>query len=57
VAAQMMGLAVGPAFAVTLITEGDYSNIVWAGIALFVLSFVLIMGPVNKHRHQLGVLH
>ncbi len=57
VAAQMMGLAVGPAFAATLITEGDYSNVVWAGIALFVLSFVLIMGPVNKHRHQLEVRH
>lgn len=53
VAAQMVGLAVGPAFAATLIREGDYSNVIWAGILLFTLSFVLIMGPVNKHKRQL----
>jgi predicted MFS family arabinose efflux permease len=57
VAAQMVGLAIGPAFAATLITEGDYSNVIWAGIALFVVSFILIMSPVKKHQKLLESQH
>ena len=50
VAAQMLGLAVGPAFAATLLSEGDYSRVIWAGIGLFTLSYLLILIPLLAHR-------
>tara|TARA_R110002110_G_scaffold406421_1_gene626561 strand:+ start:410770 stop:411936 length:1167 start_codon:yes stop_codon:yes gene_type:complete len=53
VAAQMLGLAVGPAFAATLLDGGDYATIVTAGIIIFVISWVFIMVPLVKHRQQL----
>ncbi len=53
VAAQMLGLAIGPAFAATLLQEGNYARVVGAGISLFVLSWVFILAPLAKHRQQL----
>jgi predicted MFS family arabinose efflux permease len=50
VAAQMLGLAVGPAFAASLLSEGDYSSVIRAGIALFTLSYLLILVPLLAHR-------
>lgn len=50
VAAQMIGLAVGPAFAASLLGDGDYSRVIWAGISLFVLSYLLILVPLLAHR-------
>ena len=50
VAAQMLGLAVGPAFAASLLGDGDYSRIIWAGISLFVISYLLILVPLLAHR-------
>ncbi len=50
VAAQMLGLAVGPAFAATLLSEGDYARVIWAGIGLFILSYLLILVPLLAHR-------
>ena len=46
VAAQMLGLAVGPAFAASLLKDSNYAPIVTAGIALFVLSWLLMMVPL-----------
>lgn len=54
VAAQMLGLAIGPAFAASLLVPGDYSRVIWAGIALFVLSFVLVLLPLLAHRRRLA---
>jgi len=50
VAAQMLGLAVGPAFAALLLGDGYYSRIIWAGVALFTLSYGLILIPLAAHR-------
>lgn len=46
VAMQMIGLAVGPGLAASLISEGVFVNVNRAGAVLFVLSFVLILPPV-----------
>jgi predicted membrane-bound dolichyl-phosphate-mannose-protein mannosyltransferase len=56
VAAQMLGLAVGPAFAASLLSEGDYSRVINAGIGLFLLSYLLILIPLIAHRKQAGLL-
>ena len=54
VAAQMMGLAIGPAFAAGLIREGDFSRVIIAGMVLFVLSFLLMLAPLIAHHRQRG---
>jgi hypothetical protein len=54
VAAQMLGLAVGPAFAASLLGEGDYSRVINAGIGLFLLSYLLILIPLIAHRKQIA---
>jgi len=46
VAMQMVGLAVGPYLAATVITEGEYLNVNWAGAILFIASWLLILPPV-----------
>ncbi len=53
VAAQMLGLAIGPAFAASLIQEGDYARVIAAGMSLFVVSFLLILVPLLAHHRQL----
>jgi predicted MFS family arabinose efflux permease len=55
VAAQMLGLANGPWIAARVFTEGDFSNVIWLGIALFIASLIFILPPVLKHRGQ--ILH
>ena len=52
VAAQMLGLAIGPAFAASLIQQNDYSLVIMAGIALFLLSFLMILIPLQAHQRQ-----
>jgi predicted MFS family arabinose efflux permease len=54
VAAQMLGLAIGPAFAAGLIEDGDYSRVIIAGIGLFVASFLLILVPLLAHHRQIS---
>ena len=54
VAAQMLGLAIGPAFAASLLSEGDYSRVIYAGIGLFILSYLLILIPLLAH-HRLDL--
>jgi predicted MFS family arabinose efflux permease len=46
VAMQMLGLAVGPSLAASVIEEGIYMNVNWLGGLLFVLSALLIAPPV-----------
>lgn len=46
VAMQMVGLAIGPGLAASVISAGEYVNVNWLGGALFVLSFALILPPV-----------
>lgn len=46
VAMQMIGLATGPYLAATIISEGVYVNVNSLGIALFLLSLLLILPPV-----------
>lgn len=43
VALQTTGMAVGPAVAAALITDGNYTPILWLGIGLFIASFVTIV--------------
>ena len=45
VAGQMLGLAVGPALAASVIAENDYSNVIWLGLILFLVAFFTI-----KHK-------
>lgn len=52
VAAQMLGLAVGPAVAASLLEDGDYSRVITAGIGLFLLSYVLILIPLLAHKRS-----
>lgn len=52
VAMQMLGLAIGPYLAATVITEGVYINVNWTGAILFVASWVLILPPVLAQARQ-----
>jgi predicted MFS family arabinose efflux permease len=52
VAMQMLGLAIGPYLAATVITEGVYINVNWTGAALFVAAWLLILPPVLVHTKQ-----
>ena len=48
VAAQMLGLAIGPALAAFVLGESGYANIIWLGIGLFITSFIAILPPILK---------
>ena len=50
VAAQMLGLAVGPAFAASLLGDGNYDRVIIAGMVLFALSYLLILIPLINHH-------
>jgi len=52
VAAQMLGLAAGPAFAASLLTGEGFSRVITAGIALFLLSYILILIPLFAHKRK-----
>ena len=55
VAMQMVGLAIGPSLAASVIDEGDYVNVNWLGGGLFVLSLVLILPPVLAQAKALRI--
>lgn len=46
VAMQMIGLAIGPGLAASVISEGNYINVNWLGATLFVASLLLILPAV-----------
>ena len=50
VAAQMLGLAIGPALAAATLVPGTYTNINKIGLVLFVLSWLAILPPVMVRR-------
>lgn len=50
VAAQMVGLALGPALAASVLQPGDYSSVIWLGIYLFIGALLLILPPLVKQR-------
>ena len=52
VAMQMVGLAVGPYLAASVITEGEYINVNWTGAILFVAAWLLILPPVLAQAKQ-----
>ena len=52
VAMQMVGLAVGPYLAASIISEGVYINVNWAGAALFILAWLLVLPPVIAQAKQ-----
>jgi len=54
VAMQMVGLAVGPGLAASVISEGQYLNVNRLGAGLFVLSLVLILPPVIARAKSYG---
>jgi len=54
VAMQMIGLALGPALAASLITEGVYINVNLLGAGLFLASLVLILQPVIQQQKLFG---
>ncbi|RDU96237.1 MFS transporter [Trinickia dinghuensis] len=48
-AMQMVGLALGPALAAYIVTNGDYTRVIGIGVALFVVSWWAIHLAVRKH--------
>ena len=52
VAMQMIGLAIGPGLAASVIGTGRYVNVNILGAALFVLSLVLVLPPVIARSRQ-----
>ena len=55
VAAQMLGLATGPAVGAMLLGDGDYHTVVLTGIMLFVFSYLLILQPLLAHRRLVNL--
>ena len=54
VAMQMVGLAIGPALAASVISEGEFLNVNRLGAVLFVSSFALILPPVLTQARSFG---
>lgn len=50
VAGQMVGLAIGPALAASVLGDGDYSIIIKLGMGLFVVSLLVVLAPVIKSQ-------
>ena len=50
VAFQMLGLALGPAVAATLVAPGDYSKVIFLGMLLFTFSLAFILPPVLEQQ-------
>ena len=52
VAMQMVGLAIGPGLAASVITAGDYVNVNATGAVLFIASILLVLPPVAVHARR-----
>jgi predicted MFS family arabinose efflux permease len=50
VAAQMSGLAAGPAVSASLLSGGNYAPVIWTVVIVFMISYVLILVPLLAHR-------
>ncbi len=51
VAAQMLGLAIGPALAASVIAKDEFSNVIWLGMILFAGALLLIIPPL-LYQHK-----
>jgi predicted MFS family arabinose efflux permease len=56
VAMQMLGLAIGPSLAASVIEEGYYANVTQLGAALFIASALFIVPPVLAQARRLRAL-
>ncbi len=52
VALQMLALATGPALSASVIAPGDYSNILWISMLLFLACLAMILPPVLAHARD-----
>ena len=52
VGAQMLGLAIGPAIAATVVGANDYGRVLTLGIVLFLIAWALILPPVLAQRRR-----
>ena len=52
VGAQMLGLAIGPAIAATVVGANDYGRVLTLGIVLFFIAWALILPPVLAQRRR-----
>jgi predicted MFS family arabinose efflux permease len=49
VAAQMLGLAVGPAIAASVVEAESFAGVLWCSIGFFLLTLFLILPPLFNH--------
>jgi MFS family permease len=52
VAMQMLGLAIGPALAATVISPSHYDRVNWLAIAFFMISWICILPPVLSQQRR-----
>lgn len=52
VSAQMLGLAIGPAIAASVLDGEDYARVLGLGIGLFALAWLLILPPLVTERRR-----
>lgn len=52
VAGQMLGLAIGPALAASVLGDGDYAIIIKLGMVLFSLSFLIVVVPIVRAQRS-----
>jgi predicted MFS family arabinose efflux permease len=52
VSAQMLGLAIGPAIAASVIAADDYARVLTLGVALFSIAWALILPPLLAQRRR-----
>lgn len=53
IALQTIGVAVGPLLAGALIGDGDYTSSQVLCIAMFIVSYALLLAPMTRHREAL----
>ncbi|HVO45227.1 MAG TPA: MFS transporter [Steroidobacteraceae bacterium] len=57
VALQMLGLAIGPALAASVISPSHYENVNWLAIGFFAVSWVCILPPVLVQQGRARARH
>lgn len=57
VAAQMLGLAVGPAIAASVVEAENFAGVLWCSMGFFLLTLFLILPPLINHSLQIKQEH
>jgi hypothetical protein len=52
VALQMLGLAIGPALAASVISPEHYDRVNWLAIGFFMISWICILPPVLSQQRS-----